>query len=169
MVTAAAAGSVIYNIWKPVKSKLPVVEDFELEKYLGEWYEIARIDFFWEKDLKNVKALYQSKSNGAIKVTNTGVNLKSSKDKKSIGKAKFNSTSDRGDLLVSFFGPFYSGYNIMHVDENYQSALIFGDNLDYLWILSRNKTIDEKTKKMYLDYAEKAGYELDRLTWTIQD
>ena len=169
LLTAAAAGAAIYNIWKPVKSKLPVIENFDVDRYLGTWYEIARLDFFWEKGLKNVTADYLKNEDGKIKVINQGVDIKSEKFKQSKGKAKFGSTEYRGDLLVSFFGPIYSGYNIMHIEGDYEYALVFGDNLDYLWILSRTKTIPEEIKQKYLDYAQRAGYDIDNLVWTIQE
>ncbi|HMR20370.1 MAG TPA: lipocalin family protein [Sphingobacterium sp.] len=168
-LTAVAAGTVIYNIWKPVKSNLPVIQDFDLNQFLGKWYEIARIDFFWEKGLKNVTAEYSKNEDGTIRVNNQGTKIKNNKAKQSIGKAKLATAPHVGALRVSFFGPIYSGYNIMHVSEDYQYALVFGDNLDYMWILSRHKTIPYSIKKIYLDYAEKSGYQLDKIVWTIQE
>lgn len=169
LLTAAAAGTVIYNIWKPVKSTLPVIKDFELEKYLGEWYEIARLDFFWEKGLKNVKANYSLNEDASIKVINSGVKIKDNKLKQSVGKAKFLGEPNEGALKVSFFGPFYSGYNIMHIGGNYEYALVFGENLDYMWILSRTKTITPELQAKYLEYARTAGYAVEELVWTIQE
>ncbi len=169
LLTAAAAGTVIYNIWKPVKSNLPVIQDLDINKYLGHWYEVARLDFFWEKGLKNVEALYSMSNDGTIRVENKGVRIKNNRPKSSVGKAKFAGARNEGALMVSFFGPFYAGYNIMHVDDNYTHALIFGDNLDYLWILSRHKAIPSPVKDMYLQYAEQAGYDTSQLIWTIQE
>lgn len=169
LLVGAAAGAVIYNIWKPVKSKLPVVQNFELNRYLGEWYEIARLDFYWEKNLKNVKAEYSANKDGSIRVVNTGVDITTHKIKKSVGKAKYAGTPNEGALRVSFFGPFYSGYHIMHVDDSYEHALVFGDNLDYMWILSRHKTISNEIRDKYLAYAEQSGYAVKDLVWTFQD
>src|SRR5690606_9961166 len=75
-LTAVAAGAVIYNIWKPIKSNLPVIRDFDIDRYLGKWYEIARIDFYWEKGLKNVTAEYSKNEDGSIRVNNQGVKIK---------------------------------------------------------------------------------------------
>ena len=169
LLTAAAAGTLIYNIWKPVKSDLPVIQNFNILKYLGQWYEIARMDFYWEKGLKNVEAHYSLLANDKIEVLNSGIRILDNKVKSSTGKAKFAGAPNEGALLVSFFGPFYSGYNIMHVDENYQYALVFGQNLDYLWILSRTKTIPSAVREMYIDYATQAGYAVEQLIWTIQE
>lgn len=169
LLTASAAGTVLYNLLKPTRSILPVVNNFNINKYLGRWHEIARLDFFWEKNLKNVVAKYCLNNNGTIKVINQGQHIYTDKIKTSIGKAKFAKTENIGALKVSFFGPFYSGYNIMHIDENYQHALIFGENLNYLWILSRTKTIPPEIKTKYLDYAKKSGYTIENLTWTEHD
>jgi len=168
-LSAVALGSVIYNYLKPIKSDVEVIQNFDLQKYLGKWYEIARFDFFWEKNLKNVTAEYSLNDDGSVKVNNKGVNILSNKTKNSIGKAKYAGNVNEGALKVSFFGPFYSGYNIVKIDEDYQDVLIFGENLDYLWILSRNKSINPERKEIYLNYAKACGYDLSKLKWTIQE
>lgn len=169
LLVGAAAGAVVYNIWKPVRSTLPVIQDFELDRYLGLWYEIARLDFHWEKNLKNVTAEYSLNVDRTVKVINTGTDMRTQKIKRSKGKAKLAGEPNLGALRVSFFGPFYAGYNIMHVDGNYEYALVFGDNLDYMWILSRSKTIPNEIRDMYLGYAEQSGYAVKDLVWTIQE
>lgn len=168
-LSVVALGTVAYNLFRPIRSKVEVVEPFQLAKYLGKWYEIARLDFFWEKDLKNVTADYSLNADGTILVNNQGVDLTSGKHKQSLGKAKFAAEENRGALKVSFFGPFYSGYNIVKLDENYQDALVFGDNLDYIWFLSRSKTMSKERKEAYLNYAEASGYDISKLVWTIQE
>lgn len=169
LLTAVAVGTTLYNLLKPVKSNVPVVQDFNKEKYLGTWYEIARMDFRWEKNLKNVLATYALNDDGTIRVNNQGYDMVKEKYKQSIGKARFLRGEHEGALEVSFFGPFYSGYNVVDVDENYQYALVFGQNLDYMWILSREKSIPEDVKQQYLHYAKKSGYAIESLVWTAQD
>lgn len=141
------------------------VSNFKVEKYLGTWYEIARIDFKQERNLNNTKAEYTLMDNGKIKVTNTGYHVIDKKWKTANGKAKFRGKEDVAGLKVSFFGPFYSGYNVIDIDEQYQYALIAGKNLDYLWILSRTKSIPDAIKKRFLDKATSVGYNTDRLLW----
>ena len=169
LLTAVAAGAALYNILKPVTSDVTVVDGFEKDKYLGEWYEIARLDFYWEKNLKNVIATYADNKDGSIRVNNQGYDMVKEKFKQNIGKAKFLRSEEEAALKVSFFGPFYSGYNVVMVDDDYQYALVFGENLDYMWILSREKTIPLDIKQKYLAYAKQCGYETDKLVWTIQD
>jgi len=145
------------------------INDFNAYAYGGKWYEIARFDFKYEKDLSNVTAEYTSNYDGTIKVVNKGYDYKKNKWKQAIGKAKYNGTINQSTLKVSFFGPFYAGYNIVMMDPAYQTALVFGQSTDYIWILSRTKTISEETKQKFLAKAQEAGYDLNRLVWTVQD
>lgn len=169
LVSAVAAGTALYNALKPIRSDVIVIDDFDIHKYLGTWYEIARMDFFWEKNLINVQANYSTNADGKILVTNSGYDLKKRRAKTSEGKAKFIRTPNEGALAVSFFGPFYSAYNIVHLDQNYQHALVFGKNTDYMWILSRTKELDDDIKKDYLAYARQCGFEVEKLYWTPQN
>lgn len=67
------------------------------------------------------------------------------------------------------FRPFYASYNVIALDDNYQYALIAGKNLDYLWILSRSKTIPEEIKSSYLKIAKEIGYDTSKLIWVKHD
>ncbi len=141
------------------------VSPFDVEKYLGKWYEIARIDFKYEEDLNNTTAEYSLRDDGSIKVLNRGYNTKSQKWEDAKGKAKFVDSANIARLKVSFFGPFYSGYNVIALDEEYRYALVAGESLDYLWILSRETSIPQDVKEEYLKIAERVGYDTDRLLW----
>jgi apolipoprotein D and lipocalin family protein len=145
------------------------VKPFDKDKYLGKWYEIARMDFKYEKNLDNVTATYSLRDDGLIKVDNKGYNYVKNEWKQSIGKAKFVDDPTTARLQVSFFGPFYSGYNIIAIDPNYRYALIAGNDLNYMWILSREKTIPESVKIEYLDKAKSLGYDVNKLVWDKHD
>ena len=153
---------------KKMSEQVAVVKNLDVKKYTGVWYEIARFDFKYQKDMDSVTANYSLKENGDIKVINKGYNTKDNEWKDVKGKAKFNGNEGSGALKVSFFGPFYSEYNIVKLSDDYSTALIFGESLDNMWILSRKKTISESVKKEYLDFAAKNGYDLSRLVWTKQ-
>ncbi len=141
------------------------VADFEVDRYLGKWYEVARFDFVHEKNMDNVTAEYSMNDDGSIRVKNRGYNYVKDEWKESIGKAKFQGSPAVGALKVSFFGPFYSGYNVIALDPNYQSALVSGKNYDYLWILSRTPSLPEATKTEYLEIADSLGFDIDKLVW----
>lgn len=145
------------------------VSNFKKDRYLGLWYEIARLDFKFEKGLDYVTATYSFENNNYIRVFNKGYKAKKQKWVQSVGKAKFVGPETQGRLKVSFFGPFYGGYNVIEIDDNYTYALVAGNNLKYLWLLSRVKNMPEEIKKSYLAKAKALGYAVDKLIWTKQD
>lgn len=145
------------------------VSDFEIQKYAGRWYEIARQDFRFEKNMSHVTADYSLNKDGSVRVENQGYDYVQSKWKKSVGKAKPVEAKDVAMLKVSFFGPFYAGYNVVALDPDYKYALVIGDKLSYMWILSREKSIPDEIKKSYLKIATDLGCNINSLIWTLQD
>jgi apolipoprotein D and lipocalin family protein len=166
---AATAVVLSLNSCVSIPKGARAVQPFDKNRYLGKWYEIARFDFKFEKNLSNVTATYSLNHNGSIKVDNKGYNYKKKEWKESVGKAKFVNSEDEARLKVSFFGPFYAGYNVIAIDDNYQHALVAGNNLNYLWILSRTATIPEAVKNDYLAKAKQLGYDTSELIWTKHD
>ncbi|MBL4675407.1 MAG: lipocalin family protein [Mucilaginibacter sp.] len=142
------------------------VKPFDQKRYLGIWYEIARKDFKFEKNLSDVSATYTLNPDGSIKVKNKGYNFVKKQWKENIGKAKPVGDPEGARLKVSFFGPFYAGYNVIAIDKDYHYALVAGNNLDYLWILSREKTIPLYIRTEFLKKAEGLGYDVSQLVWT---
>jgi apolipoprotein D and lipocalin family protein len=141
-----------------------VVDQFELERYLGSWYEIARLDHSFERDMRNVTAHYSMMDDGGVRVANQGFKQKKREWKESIGKAYFVDRQDLGQLKVSFFGPFYGGYNIIALDKDeYAWALVAGPNTSYLWVLSRTPELDPEIYKSLVDIASNAGFPVDQL------
>ena len=154
---------------KTIPEGITAIQKFDKNKYLGKWYEIARLDFKFERNLNNTTAEYSINQDGTIKVFNKGYNTKTNKWKSATGKAKFVKDEHVAMLKVSFFGPFYSGYNVIAIDKEYKFALIAGKNLKYLWILSRDTTIPDEVKKNYLEIAQRGGYKTDDLVWVKHD
>ncbi|HGN1934205.1 lipocalin family protein [Providencia rettgeri] len=146
-----------------VPKDISPVEKFDLSRYLGEWHEVARIDNRFEKGLSKVSANYSLRDDGGVKVVNRGWNSESKKWKESIGKAYFVESSDTGALKVSFFRPFYGGYNIIKLDDNYQYSLVVGPNKDYLWVLSRTPTMPPELLNEYLSFASNHGFDRQRI------
>lgn len=141
------------------------VQNFEPDRYLGKWYEIARFDYKFEKNMDNVTATYSKNQDGSIKVDNKGYNYVKKEWKESIGEARFVNKETEARLKVSFFKPIWAGYNVVDIDDNYQYALVIGNNLKYLWILSREKQIPEGIRQRFLEKALKIGYKTDELIW----
>jgi len=147
-----------------VPDHIQPINGFELNRYLGTWYEIARLDHSFERGLQQVTANYSLRSDGGVKVTNKGFNLDKKKWKEAEGKAYFVGEPDIGQLKVSFFGPFYGGYNIIELDkEGYQYSLVCGPNLSYLWILARDPNLDQQTVDSLVAKARSLGFETDKL------
>ena len=145
------------------------VTPFEKEKYLGKWYEIARLDFRFERNLNNTTAQYSLNENGSIRVDNQGYNKVKEEWTQAIGKAKFAGDENTAKLKVSFFGPFYAGYNVIALDNEYKYALVAGENLKYLWILSRTPAVAADDYQRLLARLEQKGFDLSRLVVTRQD
>src|SRR5690606_23505447 len=127
LVVACFIGLVtLLNSCASIPRNAKAVKNFNIDKYLGTWYEIARFDFRFEKNLDNVSAQYSLDKKGNVIVLNSGYNYKKEEWKKADGLAKFRGNTNVAKLKVSFFGPFYSGYNVIAIDENYQYALVAG-------------------------------------------
>ena len=147
-----------------IPSGLEPVSGFDSDRYLGKWYEIARLDHSFERDLSNVSAEYTRGENGYIKVLNRGYNEKSGKWKQIEGKARFSGEDSVGSLKVSFFGPFYGGYHVIALDrENYRYAMVAGPSRSYLWILSRTSELDPQIYSGLTRKAAEMGFNTDKL------
>ena len=144
------------------------IPDFDLMKYLGTWYEIARYDHSFERGLENVTAEYSLRDDGKVAVLNSG--WKNGKFRTAEGKARQpDPISDPAHLMVSFFLFFYSDYNVMMLDDDYQVALVGSKSPDYLWILSRTPSLGEEVVEAVLDEAASRGYDVSELIWVNQD
>ena len=143
------------------------VSQFDLVKYLGTWYEIARFDHHFERGLNNVMAEYLLRDDGKIDVINSG--WKDGDYKVANGKAKQpDPVTDPAHLRVSFFLFFYSDYNVMMLDQDYKTALVGSKSKDYLWILSRTPSVEDDVLDAILKEAERRGYDTSGLIWVDQ-
>ncbi len=141
------------------------VTGFDKSRYLGTWYEIARMDFRFERGLNNTTAEYAALEGGRITVRNRGYDYAKREWREAVGTAKFRGSETVAELKVSFFGPFYGAYNVIALDADYRYALVAGKSLKYLWILSRTREIPEGVKAEYVGLAKALGYEIDELVW----
>lgn len=143
------------------------VEEFDLSRYLGKWYEIARFDHSFERGMQNVTAEYSLRDDGKVSVFNSG--WKGEKFKLAEGKAKYpDPKNDPGHLRVSFFLFFYSDYNVMLLDNDYSVALVGSRSPNYLWILSRTPEVDQEVLDILLEEAQNRGYDVSKLIWVDQ-
>jgi len=166
---ALAAGAVALKNRRTIPKGIEAVKPFDVNRYLGKWYEIARMDYIFEKNLNNTTAEYCMNEDGSIKVVNRGYNIKKEKMVEKTGKVVFADAPDEGKLKVSFAGPLYSGYNVIAIDPQYKYALVGGDDMDHLWFLSRETFMPEDVIETYLAIAESYGYETSKLFWVKHD
>ena len=145
------------------------VQGFELDRYLGKWYEVARLDHSFERGMDQVTAEYSLRDDGGVRVLNRGYSVEKNKWSEAEGKAYFVGKSDEGYLKVSFFGPFYGSYVVFDMDqENYQYAFISGPDTSYLWFLSRTPTVDPKLLARFVEQARSLGFDTDQLIYVNQ-
>ncbi len=144
------------------------VDNFELKRYLGTWYEVARLDHSFERGMEQISATYTLRDDGGVKVLNKGYITKEQRWKDATGKAYFVEDTDTGYLKVSFFGPFYGSYIVM--DTDYESySLISGPDKSYLWILSRTPVLDNKVQERLIRKAKESGFGTDKLIFVKQE
>lgn len=140
------------------------VKNFELDRYLGHWYEIARLDHSFERGLEAVSADYSLKDDGGIKVINSGINTETDLQEQAEGRAYFVEDSTVGHLKVSFFGPFFGSYVIFELDQqDYQYAFVAGNTNDYLWLLARTPEVSDDLINKFRSSAEELGFNLKDL------
>ncbi len=152
----------------PPKGIEPVT-NFDIERYLGTWYEIVRLDHGFERGLTRVTANYTLRDDGGVKVINSGYDEKSGERKEAIGKAYFVEGPEIGQLKVSFFGPFYGGYTIVELDQDYQYALVSGPTRSYLWILARSPDLSTAIVERLVARATELGFATDELIYVQHD
>lgn len=146
------------------------VDDFEVNRYLGKWYEIARLDHSFERGLKNVSAEYSLRSDGGVDVVNRGFSTTKGEWEQAEGKAYFVNNPQQGYLKVSFFGPFYGSYVVFELDrENYQYAFVSGPDLSYLWLLSRTPQLPEEVVSDFIAQSKSLGFDTSKLIMVDQD
>jgi len=141
-----------------------VVGTFDLDRYLGDWYEIARFDHTFERGVEEAKATYALRDDGKVAVLNSGVKNGRPKTAKGVGKT----TDTPGLLRVTFFWPFYADYRVMAIDDAYTAALVGSGGDDYLWILSRTPRLAPEARDALLAEAARRGYDTSKLLWIRQ-
>lgn len=151
-------------------SDIAAVRDFEPDRYMGAWYEIARLPHYFERGLDEVKAEYTLLDDGTIRVVNSG--MRDGEPKSITGTAKLKDPDAKpltGELRVSFFRPFYSDYRIIELAPDYSYAIVTGGSRDYFWVLSRKPVMERELLQGILERAKANGFELEKLEYPHHD
>jgi len=165
MLTAALLGALGCT---GIPEGLEPVRDFDSTRYLGTWYEIARLDHPFERGLEDVSASYTAKEDGGIHVVNRGYDPAAKEWREAVGRAYPQGDPTVGSLKVSFFGPFYGGYHVISLDEDYRDAIVAGPDRSYLWFLSRERSLPGGRRDELLSVAREAGFDVGSLIWVDQ-
>ncbi len=145
------------------------VNDFELNRYLGKWYEIARLDHSFERGLSHVTAEYRLRGDGGVSVVNRGFSSEKQQWQEAQGKAYFVNEENEGYLKVSFFGPFYGSYVVFELErQNYDYAFVSGPDHDYLWLLSRTPEVSPEIMAKFEEISKSHGFDIDKLIYVKQ-
>lgn len=143
------------------------VSNLDLDRFMGHWYEIARYDHRFERNLECVETDYTRLADGTIEVVNRGIDSRTGEEKVAHGRA--HTTSTAGKFRVSFFLFFYSDYNVLAVGPNYEWAVIGSRSPKYLWILARTPEIKETTRDEILRFIARRGYPTAPLIFVSQE
>lgn len=141
------------------------VTPFDLQRYQGRWYELARLDHSFERGMTDVSATYTPQADGSVRVVNRGFAAASGQWREAVGRALFTGAPTTGSLKVSFFGPFYGGYHVAALDPNYRWALVLGPDTSYCWILARDKQLDAAQRDAIVARAQALGVDTHALIW----
>ncbi|BBN83893.1 outer membrane lipoprotein Blc [Pseudoalteromonas sp. A25] len=142
------------------------VSNFNLEKYQGKWYEIARLDHSFERNMNNVTATYSLNEDGSVKVVNRGYHTQDKEWQQADGVAKFVGSNRVGHLKVSFFGPFYGSYVVFELEQDeYQYAYVTSYNKEYLWLLARTPTVSQSIIDDFVQTAQQYNFAVEQLIY----
>ena len=169
LAIALGVGACLLGACTGMPDRVTPVSDFDVERYLGKWYEIARLEHSFEKGLEQVTAHYSARADGGIKVVNRGFDASRGEWRQAEGRAYFMGDRQTGRLKVSFFGPFYGSYNIIELDRpGYRYALVCGPDTSYLWILARRPDLDPLIVEQLVSRAAALGFDTSRLIYVKQ-
>ncbi len=161
LLVAFLGASIILGAGSSRRNNLHLVSDLDLQRYMGRWHEIARTDNRFERNMEQVEAFYRMLPNGRVEIINSGVDSRTGKPRKAVGKAHVGKIAGR--LRVSFFWIFYSDYDVLELGKDYDWALVGGSSQKYLWILARTPQLPQSTLDTILHLARQRGYDTSKL------
>lgn len=168
-ILLAAGTFLAWNMRKTIPRKAVAINPFEVDKFLGKWYEVARLDYKFDRNIINTSIDFSLKPNGNLKVVKRWYNFYNKKKEIKIGIAKFVGPMYEAMMKISFRKPLFTGYNVIGIDPDYTYALVVGEDLRHLWLLSREHDMPEDIKKAFIHKAGMIGYDISKLIWVDQN
>lgn len=145
------------------------VSPFDVQRYAGRWYELARLDHVFERGMTDASATYTARPDGSVRVVNRGYVPATGKWREAVGRALFTGAPTTGSLKVSFFGPFYGGYHVAALDPDYRWALVLGSDTSYCWVLARDKQLAAAQRDAIVARARALGVDTSALIWVAHE
>ena len=152
-----------------IHSGIEPINDFNLNKYLGTWYEIARIENSFEEGLTNVTATYSLRKDGKVKVVNKGYDIEDEEWDEADGYAEFATKPHVAHLEVTFFWPFYADYVVFEIDPDYQYAFVTSDSNEYLWLLAKTPQVSQTVIERFMRVAREKNFKIEELVFVPQE
>lgn len=170
-LAGVATGSILIlrRFLRTIPKGVDAVTPFEMRKFLGKWYVIGCTDNRFDRKLKNITMEFSVNEDGSISVIRRGHEPGSNKMRERKGTAVFADRPNVGKLKVSFSGPLYTGCNILETDPEYKTALLGGEDLNQIWLLSRKPDMLDEIAERYLVIADAYRYDISGFTWVEQD
>ncbi|MDL2255078.1 lipocalin family protein [Parabacteroides sp. OttesenSCG-928-G06] len=169
-VALAATGAfVAWSMRRTIPRKAVAINPFEVDRFLGKWYEVARLDYKFDRNIINTSIDFSLRYNGHLKVVKRWYNYYKKRKEIKIGTAKFIGPMYDAMMKISYRGPLYTGYNVIGIDPEYKYALVAGEDLRHLWLLSREHAMPEDIKKAFIHKAGMIGYDTSKLIWIDQN
>lgn len=169
LITAAFGLAVAGCAFTSPPPGISAVTPFDLARYEGRWYEVARLDHSFERGMTDVSATYQRQADGSVRVVNRGYDTGKNDWRQAVGKALFTGDAQTASLKVSFFGPFYGGYHVAALDADYGWALVVGTDRSYCWILSRTQQLAPAVREQLIARASALGIDTQSLVWVTHE
>lgn len=161
-----AAIMLCFGCGKKVTTGIPAVKEFDINRYCGKWYEIARLPNWFERGMDQVTAHYSLRPDGMVDVVNTG--MKNGRKRSVSGIARLVGEPKEGELEVSFQWPFWGSYRVIKLEPDYTMAVVCGKSYDYLWILSRVPEISLADMNKILEFLRQNGFDTAKLEFPCQ-
>ena len=150
----------------PETAGIPAVGSFEAARYMGTWFEVARLPHSFERGTTNSTAVYTLRPDGRVDVVNSGLRDGELRSARAI--ARFKGAPTTGELRVSFFRPFYADYRIIHLEPDYSASIVTSGTLDYFWILSRTPRLPPGRLEAYLKLAKGWGFDASKFEYPVR-
>ena len=154
-----------FSILGGKRINVPVIESFDLNRFMGTWYEIARLDHPYERGLERVTAQYQFDQKGVVTLINQGYKQGNIRTRR---HGKLLPTMTPNYFKVYFGFPIGFHYRVAYIEGDYSLTIITGARSNTLWFMARSRSITLEQRHLLESVATQLGYDVSKLIYTKQ-